>query len=214
VHYGEQTEAPPLPPGGLIAHPVGAGKTVIVAAYLARAAAAAAATAAAETPSSSSSSGATLVVCPGHIAGQWLAVLAEFAPKLRCRRVDRREPPAPGEDEAMTPSTTAVADYSPIDVSEWDVVVAAYEDVPAVRPPGMLSVSSSSVSSSEHHHHPHPLWDDAAAAPPASGQPGPGAGAERLTSGGVHCEQAVRGTSWHRVIFDEPQVGWCRSNPF
>jgi len=38
AYYG-QTEAPRLPPGGLIAHPVGAGKTVIAAAYLARAAA-------------------------------------------------------------------------------------------------------------------------------------------------------------------------------
>ena len=76
-----------MPRGGLVAHPVGAGKTVIAAAHCARAKR--------EEDDDERDEfdrddfdGNTLVVCPNHVASQWLDALREFAPNLRCRRAD------------------------------------------------------------------------------------------------------------------------------
>jgi hypothetical protein len=156
VHYGSSA-VPRLPPGGLIAHPVGAGKTIIAAAYIARIAAAASrandATNGVEALGGTSNSvaargipivggaGATLVLCPEHIIGQWLAALRAFAPKLRCRRVDRApahvdeseqpEPPRQQQQPVGVPESSTVSDCTPIrSLREWDVIVASYDDVP------------------------------------------------------------------------------------
>ena len=91
--------APRLPPGGLIAHPVGAGKTVICAAFLAREKKRDETSSKARVHDRDGSSdtrdgssddfdGNTLVVCPAHIVTQWLEALRRFAPNLRCRRAD------------------------------------------------------------------------------------------------------------------------------
>jgi hypothetical protein len=89
--------APRLPPGGLIAHPVGAGKTVICAAFLAREKRHETSPVRVHDRDGSSDThdgssdefdGNTLVVCPAHIVTQWLEALRRFAPNLRCRRAD------------------------------------------------------------------------------------------------------------------------------
>ena len=83
-----ETPVSSLPRGGLVAHPVGAGKTVIAAALLER-------RHRDPTPKRPPAREGgrvktTLVTCPGHIVHQWLAALRAFAPSLRCRRVDTR----------------------------------------------------------------------------------------------------------------------------
>ncbi len=103
--FEKEELSPPLPRGGLIAHPVGAGKTVIAAALLERTR-----RDAAEAPIlrkkrgetenekggtdvpdiPGNTPGPTLVTCPGHIINQWLAALRAFAPSLKCRRADAR----------------------------------------------------------------------------------------------------------------------------
>ena len=204
---------PRLPRGGLIAHPVGSGKTVIAAAFVARATApfnVAASRGDADGPKTDDETGATLVVCPGHIVGQWLAALRTFAPKLRCRRVDR--PPTDDPDRSQSPRvlTPLVAtaaeshpDHSPISsLGDWDVIVASYDDVPAFTTPitgaggSRRDVIDRTRTSAvdETTRPPHPLWDDA-----DDGSPD---GAGRGEEGHA---QRRRGTRWHRVFFDEPQ---------
>lgn len=240
---------PPLPRGGLLAHPVGAGKTVIVAAYLARDHAertraregegddearrdrgvgnprdddprrddnprrvrSRSPSPSGRSPSPSRPSrwsATTLVLCPRQVAGQWLGALREWAPNLRCRRVDARDvdeekyasvsSAAGGASTgASTGSSTGTAaarrnpdnypDWSPLrDDAEWDVIVAAYEDVPTPAAPGSRDpVVSPSIdrdrdldldSSSRRH----PLWTYRESADPTP-------------------------TRWRRVVFDEPQ---------
>lgn len=76
----EVGDALPLPAGGLIAHPVGAGKTVIAAHAL----------------RGGHARGAdgrrTLVACPEHITSQWLSVFVQHAPDVSAATVDEDRP--------------------------------------------------------------------------------------------------------------------------
>ena len=212
---------PPLPRGGLLAHPVGAGKTVIVAAYLARDHAEREGQGEDDDDDdddddrdrvrSSSPSGwsaTTLVLCPRQVAGQWLSALREWAPNLRCRRVDARDVDEERVGASATRSSAESAsatrssagsshssagsvsarrnpenypDWSPLRDDAWDVLVAAYEDVPAPTVPGsrdpvVSGDGETSASSSRRH----PLWTYRERADPTR-------------------------TRWRRVVFDEPQ---------
>ena len=195
---------PPLPRGGLLAHPVGAGKTVIVAAYLARDHAEREGEVEDDddddddddrdrvrSRSPSGWSATTLVLCPRQVAGQWLSALREWAPNLRCRRVDARDVDEERVGASATRSSAESAsarrnpenypDWSPLRDDAWDVLVAAYEDVPAPTVPGsrdpvVSGDGETSASSSRRH----PLWTYRERADPTR-------------------------TRWRRVVFDEPQ---------
>ncbi|KNC47956.1 chromatin remodeling complex subunit [Thecamonas trahens ATCC 50062] len=72
------TTAVAIPPGGLVAHPVGSGKTVMTAALIGR--------------SRGRAAGATLVLVPDHIVAQWIAELARFVPDLIVTALDPSNP--------------------------------------------------------------------------------------------------------------------------
>jgi hypothetical protein len=165
---------------------VGAGKTIIAAAYIARAAAAGAGTGPGAGGGGTGAAGATLVLCPEQIVAQWLAALRDFAPKLRCRRVDQSQ-----SDQPMDAAT--VADCTPIgSLRDWDVIVASYDDVPTFTVTGGGGSSTSSAAGA---HLRHPLWDYHRA----------GEGEVEQKEGEKREEEEERGVRWHRVFFDEPQ---------
>ncbi|XP_062521909.1 uncharacterized protein LOC134196708 [Corticium candelabrum] len=70
----EILESSSLALGGLVAHPVGSGKTVI----------------AIELVKVTASSGMTVICVPGHIADQWRQEIARFAPTLSCIVVNNK----------------------------------------------------------------------------------------------------------------------------
>jgi hypothetical protein len=195
--------APRLPPGGLIAHPVGAGKTVICAAILAREKrrdeTSPARDGSSDTRDGSSDDfdGNTLVVCPAHIVTQWLEALRRFAPNLRCRRADAGDI---GEINGVKASDSSdkvdctfdVEDRRGIDdAADWDVIVCAHEDVPEVYVRGSTSGSNPGPSGGKRRTH--PLWDYDFVGP--------------VTKDGDEAEnkQVKNGIRWRRLIVDEPQ---------
>jgi hypothetical protein len=195
--------APRLPPGGLIAHPVGAGKTVICAAFLAREKrrdeTSPARDGSSDTRDGSSDDfdGNTLVVCPAHIVTQWLEALRRFAPNLRCRRADAGDI---GEINGLKASDSSdkvdctfnVEDRRGIDdAADWDVIVCAHEDVPEVYVRGSSGGSNPGPSGGKTRTH--PLWDYDFVGP--------------VTKDGDEAEnkQVKNGIRWRRLIVDEPQ---------
>ena len=191
------------PRGGLVAHPAGAGKTVIAAALLERAARRdptdwartdavpgaqgfTHATDAREgvtrtTRTRTTRTKTTLVTCPAHnqsVAGGARA----FAPSLRCRRADARPRDARAAPEHDVSNVglerldaDALPDWSPLrgGVQAWDVLAVANEDLPR----GCRRKDDSSDEPPFH-----PLWNDPMAAPdPAS-------------------------IEWTRLIVDEPEL--------
>ena len=167
-----EKDAPRLPRGGLVAHPVGAGKTVIAAAHCARA----------KRDDDDERDefdrddrydGNTLVVCPTHVAAQWLDALREFAPNLRCRRADSSDlytgDERPDTAHAACTSESSfdprVCDTRPVrDPKEWDVLVCSHEDVPDVSVVGVSSAVSSGGRAADDEsvrrsRREHPLWD-------------------------------------------------------
>lgn len=130
-----------------------------------------------------------------------MSALREWAPNLRCRRVDARDVDeervgasatrSSAESASATCSSAGSAsarrnpenypDWSPLRDDAWDVLVAAYEDVPAPTVPGsrdpvVSGDGETSASSSRRH----PLWTYRERADPTR-------------------------TRWRRVVFDEPQ---------
>ena len=196
--------APRLPPGGLIAHPVGAGKTVICAAFLARERrdeTSPARDGSSDTHDGSSDEfdGNTLVVCPAHIVTQWLEALRRFAPNLRCRRADAGDIGEINELKASDSSrkvdcTFDVEDRRRIDdAADWDVIVCAHEDVPEEYVRGSTSESNPGPAGGKTRTH--PLWDYEFVGP--------------VTKDGDEEAENPRsiknGIRWRRLIVDEPQ---------
>ena len=197
ANLAETPETPSLPRGGLVAHPVGAGKTVIAAALLERAR---------RDPAPERLRGdppiregrrvkTTLVTCPGRIVHQWLAALRAFAPSLRCRRADARPrdarraeaerggPERGARDDASARlerlDPDALPDWSPLrgGVDAWDVLVVAHEDLPS-----RASELREQTEAKEADAPPfHPLWNDPTEIPNPSS------------------------IEWTRLIADEPQ---------
>ena len=200
--------APRLPPGGLIAHPVGAGKTVICAAFLARERRDETSSKArvhdrdgsSDTCDGSSNDfdGNTLVVCPAHIVTQWLEALRRFAPNLRCRRADAGEYQENGlkasDSSCKVDCTFDVEDRRRIDdAADWDVIVCAHEDVPEEYVRGSTSESNPGPAGGKTRTH--PLWDYEFVGP--------------VTKDGDEEAENPRsiknGIRWRRLIVDEPQ---------
>lgn len=173
----DSVKVPKLPRGGLIAHPVGAGKTVIACALLERR------WNEPKLANDRPKTPGTLVTCPGHIIEQWLACLREFAPSLRCRRADAR-PMDSGDafndkgdafNSGLNPD--ALPDWSPLTggVEEWDVLVVAHEDLPR----GFME-SNKTQNQIENQNY-HPSWNDLAT---------------------IKNPTSIK---WHRLVIDEPQ---------
>ena len=141
---------PPLPRGGLLAHPVGAGKTVIVAAYLARDHAEREGEGEDDddddddddndddrdrvrSRSPSGWSATTLVLCPRQVAGQWLSALREWAPNLRCRRVDARDVDEEREGASATRSSAESASATRSSAESASATRSSAESASATR---------------------------------------------------------------------------------
>jgi SNF2 family DNA or RNA helicase len=182
---------------------VGAGKTVICAAFLAREKrrdeTSPARDGSSDTRDGSSDDfdGNTLVVCPAHIVTQWLEALRRFAPNLRCRRADAGDI---GEINGLKASDSSdkvdctfnVEDRRGIDdAADWDVIVCAHEDVPEVYVRGSSGGSNPGPSGGKTRTH--PLWDYDFVGP--------------VTKDGDEAEnkQVKNGIRWRRLIVDEPQ---------
>ena len=210
THAGEKEElSPPLPRGGLIAHPVGAGKTVIAAALLERAR-----RDATKAPvlrrgedetekgdsdvfrgSPGNTPGPTLVTCPGHIINQWLAALRAFAPSLKCRRADARpndkkkndRGPA-GEKGAPDDRSAGLERLDPDALPDWSPLrggVGAWDVLVVANedlPRGRRDARGDTSTENTQRAVPfHPLWNDPFEVPDPES------------------------IEWTRVIVDEPQ---------
>ena len=155
LHEQAGNAAPPrLPRGGLVAHPVGAGKTVIAAALMQR-------RFSCVSRDGTKTKTGTLVTCPRHVTQQWLAALREFAPSLRARRVDAKHAERETDDDSAffkELDRDALPDWSPLvgGADAWDVLVVAHEDLPC----GERGTKNNNQSAETETAPYHPLWND------------------------------------------------------